>query len=66
MKGTSLAEFFRRRLADALVFGKSFIAIDFPKLPVSVDQPRRGRRTGQVAGLPHRIFAPGTYQLGHR
>jgi hypothetical protein len=36
LKGTSVAEFFRRRLADALVFGKSFIAIDFPKLPMSV------------------------------
>lgn len=36
LKGTSLAEFFRRRLADALVFGKSYIALDFPKLPVSV------------------------------
>jgi hypothetical protein len=36
LKGTSLAEFFRRRLADALVYGKSYIALEFPKVPVSV------------------------------
>jgi hypothetical protein len=34
LKGTSLSEFFRRRLADTLVYGKSFFAIDFPRLPV--------------------------------
>lgn len=36
LKGTSLSEFYRRRLADALVFGKSYIALEFPKVPVSV------------------------------
>jgi hypothetical protein len=32
LKGTSLTEFFRRQFIDALVGGKSFILIDFPRL----------------------------------
>jgi hypothetical protein len=30
-KGTSLAEFFRKRILDALITGSSYILIDFPK-----------------------------------
>lgn len=32
MKGTSITEFFRRQFIDALVSGKSFVLIDFPRL----------------------------------
>ncbi len=35
LKGTTLAEFFRRQLIEALVCGKSFILVDFPR----VDRP---------------------------
>jgi hypothetical protein len=31
LKGTSLSEFFRRRMVEALVCGSSFIAVDFPQ-----------------------------------
>jgi hypothetical protein len=31
LKGTSLAEFFRRRLVEALVFGASYVVVDFPR-----------------------------------
>ena len=30
LRGTSLTEFFRQRMAQALVYGKSYIAIEFP------------------------------------
>jgi len=30
LKGTSLSEFFRRRMVEALVCGSSFVAVDFP------------------------------------
>jgi hypothetical protein len=36
LKGTPLPEFFRRRLSDALVLGKSYIALEFPKVPVKL------------------------------
>ncbi len=32
LKGTSLAEFFRRRLVDTLVYGRSYIVVDFPRV----------------------------------
>jgi len=31
LKGTSLSEFFRQRFVEALVCGRSFIAVDFPR-----------------------------------
>jgi len=31
-KGTRISDFFRRRLADTLVYGKSYIAVDFPRV----------------------------------
>lgn len=31
LKGTSLSEFFRRRMVEALVYGSSYIAVDFPQ-----------------------------------
>lgn len=34
LKGTSLAEFFRQRIAQALVLGRGYIVTDFPRLSV--------------------------------
>ena len=36
MKGTSLAEFFRQRIVQTLVQGRSYIVVDFPRSPVEV------------------------------
>src|SRR5579862_3129372 len=32
LKGTSLAEYFRKQFVDALICGKSYMLIDFPRL----------------------------------
>src|SRR5580704_8974030 len=36
LKGTSIAEFFRQRIVQTLVQGRSYIVVDFPRSPVSV------------------------------
>ncbi len=36
LKGTTLTEFFRQQLAQALVFGRSYIVVDFPRVTVAV------------------------------
>jgi hypothetical protein len=36
LKGTSMAEFFRQRIVQTLVQGRSYIVVDFPRSPVSV------------------------------
>jgi hypothetical protein len=36
LKGTSIAEFFRQRIVQTLVQGRSYIVVDFPRTPVSV------------------------------
>lgn len=36
LKGTNLAEFFRRQFVEALVCGKSYILVDFPRLREAV------------------------------
>ena len=36
LKGTSLAEFFRQRLVQTLVHGRSYIVVDFPRVPAEV------------------------------
>jgi hypothetical protein len=36
LKGTPLTEFFRRRLAETLVYGKTFIALDFPRMSEAI------------------------------
>jgi hypothetical protein len=36
LKGTSLAEFFRQRFVQTLVYGRSYIVVDFPRSPVAV------------------------------
>lgn len=43
LKGTTLAEFFRRQLVQALVSGVSYIVVDFPRVTVPV--ATRARRT---------------------
>jgi hypothetical protein len=35
LKGTTIAEFFRQRFVQALVQGRSYIVVDFPRSPVS-------------------------------
>ena len=35
LKGTSIAEFFRQRIVQTLVQGRSYIVVDFPRSPVS-------------------------------
>ena len=50
LKGTSLAEFFRRRLTDALVFGKSLITLDFPRLSVPVNTRAQEDALGKSRG----------------
>jgi hypothetical protein len=37
LKGTSLAEFFRQRIVQTLVQGRSYIVVDFPRSPVSAN-----------------------------
>ena len=33
LKGTSLSDFFRQQLIHTLVFGRTYIALDFPRFP---------------------------------
>jgi hypothetical protein len=33
LKGTTLVEFYRRRLGEALVYGSSYLVLDFPRIP---------------------------------
>ncbi len=37
LKGTCLAEFFRKQFVDALVCGKSYVLVDFPRLGVAAE-----------------------------
>jgi len=37
LKGSSLAEFFRQRFVQALVYGRSYIVVDFPRTPGPVN-----------------------------
>jgi hypothetical protein len=37
LKGTSIAEFFRQQIVQTLVQGRSYIVVDFPRSPVSVN-----------------------------
>ncbi|MDQ6663757.1 MAG: hypothetical protein M3Z23_05145 [Acidobacteriota bacterium] len=32
LKGTTLAEFFRAQMSQALIYGKSFLVVDFPRI----------------------------------
>ena len=45
-KGTTLSEFFRQRMTQALVYGRSFIALEFPR----ADQPALNRAEEDASG----------------
>ncbi len=47
LKGTSLSEFFRQQLVHTLVFGKTYIALDFPRF----SQPATNRAEEDAAGM---------------
>jgi len=46
LKGTSLAEFFRQRFIQTLVYGRSYIVVDFPQSPVPVASRAEEDATG--------------------
>ena len=66
LKETSLSEFFRRQLVEALVGGSSYILVDFPEIVAAGGEPGGGRRTGSVARLPGRVRAGRPHQLEPR
>src|ERR1700730_4939619 len=47
LKGTTLAEFFRQQLVHTLVFGKTYIALDFPRSA----QPASNRAEEDATGM---------------
>ena len=47
LKGTTLPEFFRQQLVNTLVFGRTYIALDFPRAP----QPATNRAEEDAAGI---------------
>lgn len=47
LKGTTLAEFFRQQLVHTLVFGKTYIALDFPRS----SQPASNRAEEDATGM---------------
>jgi hypothetical protein len=47
LKGTTLSEFFRQQLVNTLVFGRTYIALDFPR----VSQPATNRAEEDAAGI---------------
>jgi hypothetical protein len=46
LKGTSLTEFFRRRLGETLIYGKTYITVDFPR----ISRPVRSRAEEDAVG----------------
>src|SRR5438874_1989754 len=46
LKGTSLSDFFRQQLIHTLVFGRTYIALDFPRFP----QPAPNRAEEDATG----------------
>ena len=51
LKGTSLAEFFRRQLIEALVSGMSYVAVDFPRATVHVSSRAEEDALGRSRGF---------------
>jgi hypothetical protein len=47
LKGTTLAEFFRQQLVNTLVFGRTYIALDFPRC----SQPATNRAEEDASGM---------------
>ena len=54
LKGTNLTEFFRKQFVEALVCGKSYVLVDFPRLsqPVGTraEEDERGASRGYLVG----------------
>jgi hypothetical protein len=53
-RGTSLNEFFRQMLTEALICGKSYVAVDFPK----TDTPARTRADEDALGQSRAYLVP--------
>ena len=53
-RGTNLAEFFRQQITDTLIYGKSYVVIDFPRATKSVSN--RGEE--DAAGLSRAYLTP--------
>ena len=53
LKGTNLSEFFRRQLVNALVFGSSHVAVDFPRFA----QPASNRAEEDALGRSRAFLA---------
>lgn len=47
LKGTTISEFFRRQLVQALVCGASYVVVDFPRLPLVVTNRAQEDATGK-------------------
>ena len=47
LKGSSLSDFFRQQLVHTLVFGRSYVALDFPR----VSEPAANRAQEDAAGI---------------
>lgn len=54
LRGTTLTQFFKEQLTEALVCGKSYIAVDFPKVPAPAltraDEDASGRSRAYLMG----------------
>ena len=56
LKGTTLAEFFRQQLVNTLVYGNTYIALDFPRS----SQPAANRAEEDATGMSRACTPPGT------
>ncbi len=64
-KGTGLTDFFRRRMVDALIQGRSYMLVDFPRTDPG-QHTSGGRSGGSLASLPGGVLRGGPGQLEHR
>ena len=51
-KGTTLSDFFRQQITDTLIYGKSYMVVDFPR----VTGPVSNRGEEDAAGLSRAYF----------
>ena len=61
LKGTSLSDFFRQQLVNALIFGKTYVALDFPRFsrpaPNRAEEDATGRsRAFLVEYTPNEVI----------
>ena len=55
LKGTTFAEFFRNQFVEALVCGKSYILIDFPRRGQPAGTRAEEDERGRIAILPCKL-----------